>query len=182
MTENYKGQLQAILAKRRFEPPKYRTVRDGKPHETVWHVTVTYGNQTHVVPESIPGSRKHAEQVAAKQVLELMGERIATPSSEALVIETLFNAYNLLKEQPHVLPQGVAGRLGVSLRAGRRYKRYASELKALIERETQSLRTQIRRLEAENRRLKTENSGVHEALTDSRINATLTPKNFPVRK
>lgn len=122
MSDNYKGQLQALCAKQGFQPPTYHTTRDGKPHSPAWVVTVSYGENTYVVPSAIPGTKKRAEQVAARQVLERMGEIVKTLKSEAEIIDTLFFAYDLLKDRPFLHPKGIADALGIREKAARRYK------------------------------------------------------------
>lgn len=117
MSDNYKGQLQALCAQQGLLPPTYHTTRDGKPHSPAWAVTVSYGDSTYVVPSVIPGIKKRAEQVAARQVLERMGEIVKTLKSEAEIIDTLFSAYDLLKDRPFLHPKGIAGELGIREKA-----------------------------------------------------------------
>ena len=150
MSENYKGQLQTVCAQRELASPTYHTTRDGRPHSPAWHVTVSYGDQTYVTETPIAGTKKHAEHVAAKQVLVLLGERLPTNASESVVIETLFAVWDLLKARPHAQPKGIAETLGISHRAAVRYLKYAEALQSRVSSETEPLHQRIQELEAEN--------------------------------
>lgn len=68
--ENYKGILQQYCQKRALGNLTYETDQQGTPNEPSWIVTVEYGETTYTTPAPIPGSKRWAEQTAAKQVLE----------------------------------------------------------------------------------------------------------------
>ena len=68
--ENYKGLLQQYCQKRALGDLIYETDQRGTPNEPSWIVTVKYGETTYTTPAPIPGSKRLAEKMAAKQVLE----------------------------------------------------------------------------------------------------------------
>ena len=68
--ENYKGILQQYCQKRALEDLIYEIDQQGTPNEPSWIVTVKYGETTYTTPAPIRGSKRWAEQVAAKQALE----------------------------------------------------------------------------------------------------------------
>lgn len=68
--ENYKGILQQYCQKRALGDLTYETDQQGTPNEPSWIVTVKYGETSYTTPAPIRGSKRWAEQVAAKQVLE----------------------------------------------------------------------------------------------------------------
>ena len=68
--ENYKGILQQYCQKRALENLTYETDQQGTPNEPSWIVTVKYGETTYTTPASIRGSKRWAEKMAAKQILE----------------------------------------------------------------------------------------------------------------
>ncbi len=70
MVENYKGLLQQYCQKRALGDLIYETNQQGTPNEPSWTVIVKYGETTHTTPAPILGSKRWAEQMAAKQVLE----------------------------------------------------------------------------------------------------------------
>ena len=70
MVENYKGILQQYCQKRALGHLTYETDQQGTPNEPSWVVTVKYGETTYTTPIAIPGSKRWAEKMAAKQVLE----------------------------------------------------------------------------------------------------------------
>lgn len=69
MTTNYKGDLQEHCLQRGLGIPLYATNSVGPPNEPSWIVTLKWGKQEHTTPSPIPGSKRVAEQEAAKQVL-----------------------------------------------------------------------------------------------------------------
>ena len=71
--ENYKGLLQHYCQKRALGDLVYKTDQRGTPSEPSWIVTVKYGETTYTTPAPIRGSKRWAEKVAAKQVLEQIG-------------------------------------------------------------------------------------------------------------
>lgn len=93
-----------------------------------------------------------------------MGEIVKTLKLEAEIIDTLFSAYDLLKDRPFLHSKGIAGVLGIREKAARRYKEYAGELGARISAQTQRLSEQVKVLGAENQRLKAENAELFELL------------------
>ena len=68
--ENYKGILQQYCQKRALGVLTYETDQQGTPNEPSWIVIVKYGETTYTTPAPIRGSKRWAEQMAAKQVLE----------------------------------------------------------------------------------------------------------------
>ena len=68
--ENYKGILQQYCQKRALGVLTYETDQQGTPNEPSWIVIVKYGETTCTTPAPIRGSKRWAEQMAAKQVLE----------------------------------------------------------------------------------------------------------------
>ena len=65
--KNYKGILQQYCQKRALGDLTYETNQQGTPNEPSWIVTVKYGETTYTTPAQIRGSKRWAEQVAAKQ-------------------------------------------------------------------------------------------------------------------
>ena len=68
--ENYKGLLQQYCQKRALGNLAYETDQQGTPNEPSWIVTVKYGETTYTTPAPIRGSKRLAEKMAAKQILE----------------------------------------------------------------------------------------------------------------
>lgn len=68
--ENYKGMLQQYCQTRGLGDLVYKTDQQGTPNEPSWIVTVKYGETTYTTPAPIRGSKRLAEKMAAKQVLE----------------------------------------------------------------------------------------------------------------
>ena len=67
--ENYKGKLQQFCAVRGLTAPQYESQQQGNSHEPSWIATVRWGDSEYTSDEPIQGSKKHIEQMAAKQVL-----------------------------------------------------------------------------------------------------------------
>ena len=72
LSANYKGELQQYCQKRGLGPPIYDATQQGTPNEPSWLITITYGSSVHVTPEPITGSKRNAEHVAAKQVMDII--------------------------------------------------------------------------------------------------------------
>ena len=70
--ENYKGLLQQYCQQRALGDLIYETNQRGTPNEPSWIVTVKYGETSYTTPAPIPGSKRLAEKMAAKQLLELI--------------------------------------------------------------------------------------------------------------
>lgn len=68
--ENYKGLLQQYCQKRGLGDLTYEVDQRGTSNEPSWVVTVKYGETTYTTPSPIRGSKRLAEKVASKQVLE----------------------------------------------------------------------------------------------------------------
>ena len=68
--ENFKGILQQYCQQRALGDLTYETDQQGTPNEPSWIVTVKYGVTTYTTPTPIRGSKRWAEKMAAKQVLE----------------------------------------------------------------------------------------------------------------
>ena len=62
--------LQQYCQKRVLGDLTYETDQQGTPNEPSWIVIVKYGETTYTTPAPIRGSKRWAEQMAAKQVLE----------------------------------------------------------------------------------------------------------------
>ena len=75
VVENYKGILQEYCHVRNLESPVYETVQHGSPNQPSWNVTIRYGQSSFVTPDLVLGSKRVAEQTAAKQLLELIEVR-----------------------------------------------------------------------------------------------------------
>lgn len=73
--ENYKGILQEYCHTRNLGNPIYESVQHGSPNEPSWNVTVKYGQSTYTTPEPIRGTKRLAEQITAKQILETIESR-----------------------------------------------------------------------------------------------------------
>ena len=73
--ENYKGLLQEYCHVRNLGDPSYEVTQFGSPNEPRWGVEVRYGGARHSTPEPLRGSKRFAEQIAAKQVLEILESR-----------------------------------------------------------------------------------------------------------
>ena len=95
--QNFKGLLQQHCQLRGIDPPTYEATQCGSSHQPGWLITVEYGDKSHTTPESVIGSKKIAEQTAAKQIMEevaitqeafLSGQPIEEIKSEA-ILETL---------------------------------------------------------------------------------------------
>ena len=72
IVENYKGLLQEYCHVRNLGDPSYEVTQFGSPNEPSWGVEVRYGRARHSTPEPLRGSKRLAEQIAAKQVLEIL--------------------------------------------------------------------------------------------------------------
>ena len=70
MVEDFKGILQQYCQKRALGHLTYETDQQGTPNEPSWVVSIKYGETTYTTPVAIPGSKRWAEKMAAKQVLE----------------------------------------------------------------------------------------------------------------
>ena len=68
--ENYKGLLQQYCQQRALGDLIYETDQQGTSNAPSWIVTVKYGETTYTTPVPIRGSKRWAEKMAAKQVLE----------------------------------------------------------------------------------------------------------------
>ena len=68
--QNYKGLLQQRCQLRGIDPPTYGVTQCGSSHQPSWLVTVEYGDESYKTPAPIAGSRKMAEQIAAKQIIK----------------------------------------------------------------------------------------------------------------
>ncbi|MDE0298187.1 MAG: putative dsRNA-binding protein [Candidatus Poribacteria bacterium] len=75
IVENYKGLLQEYCHVRNLGDPSYEVTQFGSPNEPSWEVEVRYGGARHSTPEPLSGSKRFAEQMAAKQVLEILKSR-----------------------------------------------------------------------------------------------------------
>ena len=73
--ENYKGLLQEYCHVRNLGDPSYEVTQFGSPNKPSWGVEVRYGGARHSTPEPLRGSKRLAEQIAAKQVLDILKAR-----------------------------------------------------------------------------------------------------------
>ena len=67
---NYKGLLIQYCQERGLSQPRFTETQYGTPDAPSWKVTVYYGDKVHETNEAIPGAKKSAQQIAAKQVLD----------------------------------------------------------------------------------------------------------------
>lgn len=71
---NYKGLLIQYCQERGLSQPRFTETQYGTPDAPSWKVTVYYGDRVHETNEAIPGPKKGAQQLAAKQVLDAINE------------------------------------------------------------------------------------------------------------
>lgn len=69
---NPKGQLTEYCQKRGMMAPTYASERSGPDNAPSWKVTVTWGTDSSHKTEPVSGSKKQAEQEAARQALAVM--------------------------------------------------------------------------------------------------------------
>jgi hypothetical protein len=72
--ENYKGIFQEYCYARNLDPV-YESTPHGCQSEPSWNVTVRYGQSVYTTPNPVRGSKRFAEQVAARQLLEQIESR-----------------------------------------------------------------------------------------------------------
>ncbi len=68
---NYKGALQEFLQKQGLEPPMYETEKSGKDNAPIFRATATAAGNS---AQGEGGSKKEAEQEAAKRLLEQLSK------------------------------------------------------------------------------------------------------------
>ena len=140
MVENYKGILQQYCQKRALGDLIYETDQQGTPNEPSWIVTVKYGQTTYTTPAPIRGSKRWAEKIAAKQILEQLechqeaflagdSESQAYQIDSAETTETHKQSKEVSSPGPlHVPPEFVTTALGIAnhrlagLQRGTRYR------------------------------------------------------------
>jgi hypothetical protein len=129
--ENYKGVLQQYCQKRALGNPEYETDQQGTSNEPSWIVSVKYGETPYTTPEPIRGSKRFAEHIAAKQILEsieshqeafLAGDTVDTPSAhepstKISSAESLYVPTELV-----TTALGIANHRLAELRRGTRYR------------------------------------------------------------
>ncbi len=71
---NYKGLLIQYCQERGLSHPQFSETQHGTPDAPSWKVTVQYGDRVHETADPIPGAKKGAHQLAAKQILETIHE------------------------------------------------------------------------------------------------------------
>ncbi len=71
---NYKGLLIQYCQERGLSYPQFSETQHGTSDAPSWKVTVQYGDRVHETAEPIPGAKKGAHQLAAKQILETIHE------------------------------------------------------------------------------------------------------------
>ena len=129
--ENYKGILQQYCQKRALGNLTYEADQQGTSNEPSWIVTVKYGETTYTTPAPIPGSKRWAEKMAAKQILELIDSH-----QEAFLVgdsvdttETYEQSTELSSPEPLYVPVelvttalGIANHRLAGLQRGTRYR------------------------------------------------------------
>ncbi len=71
---NYKGLLIQYCQERGLSQPQFTETKHGTPDAPSWKVTVHYGDRIHEMTDPIPGAKKEAHQLAAKQVLDTISQ------------------------------------------------------------------------------------------------------------
>ncbi len=74
VNSNYKGLLIQYCQERGLGQPLFTETQHGTPDAPRWKVTVYYGDKVHETNEAIPGAKKGAQQIAAKQVLDAIDQ------------------------------------------------------------------------------------------------------------
>jgi hypothetical protein len=140
--ENYKGILQQYCHARNLRDPGYEIIQQGRPDAPTWMVTVKYGQSTYTTPEPIQGSKKLAEQMAAKRILEAiesrqeaflagkpLDETIDSAESHEVVAEVLLTENESPSAEPLYVPVelvttalGIANHRLSTSRGGTRYR------------------------------------------------------------
>ncbi len=129
--ENYKGLLQQYCQQRALGDLIYETDQQGTSNEPSWTVTVKYGETTYTTPAPIRGSKRWAEKMAAKQVLEQIESHqeafLAGNSVDAA--ETHEQAKEVSPPEPLYVPTelvttvlGIANHRLAGLQRGTRYR------------------------------------------------------------
>ena len=129
--ENYKGLLQQYCQQRALGDLIYETDQQGTSNEPSWTVTVKYGETTYTTPAPIRGSKRWAEKMAAKQVLEQIESHqeafLAGNSVDAA--ETHKQAKEVSPPEPLYVPTelvttalGIANHRLAGLQRGTRYR------------------------------------------------------------
>ena len=73
--ENYKGIFQEYCYARNLGDPVYESTPHGHQSEPSWNVTVRYGQSIYTTPNPVRGSKRFAEQIATRQLLEQIESR-----------------------------------------------------------------------------------------------------------
>ena len=76
--ENYKGLLQQTCQNQMRRLPIYDTQRHGTDNEPSWMVEIGFGDRTYKTKEAIAGKKRAAEQLAAKQFLDIIASEQET--------------------------------------------------------------------------------------------------------
>ena len=71
---NYKGLLIQYCQERGLSQPRFTETQYGTPDAPSWKVTVHYGDKVYETNEAIPGAKKGAQQIAAKQILNAIDQ------------------------------------------------------------------------------------------------------------
>ena len=72
---NYKSDLQHYCHQQKLAVPTYTSVQEGPSNAPSWMVTVRWSDSEYTTPNPIQGSKKHAEHMAAKQVMESLDNK-----------------------------------------------------------------------------------------------------------
>ena len=72
---DYKSDLQHYCHQQKLAVPTYISVQEGPSNAPSWMVAVKWNDSEYTTPEPIQGSKKHAEHMAAKQVMEFLDDK-----------------------------------------------------------------------------------------------------------
>lgn len=129
--QNYKGLLQQHCQLRGIDPPTYGATGSGSSHQPSWMITVEYGDTSHTTPEPVIGSKKIAEQTAAKQIMEeiditqkafLSGQPIEDIESEAILETSETGEVLIVSSELVATSMGMANHRLSETRRGDRYR------------------------------------------------------------
>lgn len=99
VTENWKGKLYEVAAKRSWAKPDFVTacVTEGPPQIFSCICTIVIDGATHISQPATTGTKKSAEQLAAKDILEQIAHKVV-PENKVSVQEINKNYIGLLME------------------------------------------------------------------------------------
>ena len=108
---NYKGLLIQYCQERGLSQPRFTETQYGTPDAPSWKVTVHYGDRVHETAEPIPGAKKGAHQLAAKQVLDVISEN----REQLLAGEAFEKQADLILESVEISVPDVPGEVALPL-------------------------------------------------------------------